>query len=103
MSEYSVYMTNDSYDNILAAFESAAMNDNITTDDYVPPKEDIDRLFLPYLATDESKLCFLLWIDAEGIQTPENESARAYLSSVIKKKVYFGDELPPNMTVKRRG
>lgn len=103
MSEYSVYMTYDTYDKILTAFESACTENKLTPDDYVPPKEDIDRYFLPYIAVDESKLCFLLWIDAEGIKTPENENARAYLSRVIKENVYLGTELPPNMTVRKRG
>ena len=96
-----IYLKNSDYEKILDVFEKMSTDPDAPECTYCPSPEELDSFFIPYLEKDFDKLCYILWIDAEGERTPENTRNRKYLSKVIRENVKFVEEFPKNIVHKK--
>ena len=80
-----VIITQDDYFKLLSTFDNLDTRTLDTT--FVPTPEDIDSKILPYITSDKTKFCYLMWLDSEIKETPENKEAISYIRKVIKEHV----------------
>lgn len=80
-----VIITQDDYFKLLSTYDNLDTRTLDTT--FVPPPEDIDSEILPYITSDKMKFCYLMWLDSEIKETPENKEAISYIRKAIKEHV----------------